>query len=125
VSIVYGEAVWLEDISFSCGSAFILCPGDVVVEEHMLSGHSMAFEVTSVKVVQGLKFECTGHCCQCVWGGTVGEGGSVRSVRWVCCVLWKRGVCIANGNVVARFWCTIRKNSVFTISNFNPLICSR
>ena len=70
----------MEEVSFGRGSVFVLCPGDVVVKENVLMGHSMVFEAMSVKAVQGLEFECAGHCCQRVWGGTVGEGGSVRSV---------------------------------------------
>ena len=45
--IVYGMAIWLKEVGFGRCGAFILCPGDVVVEEHLLSGNHITFEATS------------------------------------------------------------------------------
>jgi hypothetical protein len=47
VRIVYGSAVWLEEVGFGRCGAFVLCPADVVVKEHLLSGNHIAFEAMS------------------------------------------------------------------------------
>ena len=100
MGIFDGAAAWLGEVGFGRGGAFVLCPSDVVIEEHLTSGRRSTFEVVSLDASDGLEFECAGNCCQHRQGETVGEG---RIVWWVCSVMRKSGVCIANGSLVVRF----------------------
>ena len=105
-----GRAV-AASISFGSGSAFVLCPSDVLVKELVVGSSLRTFELARLDAPNGLEFEGAGDGH---WWRQRDTGSEGRCVWWVCSVLWKSGVSVAYCNIILRFGSTIRMNSFVT-----------
>ena len=61
MGIVDSSASWVEDVGFSGGSAFVLCPSDVLVEELVVGCGLCPFVLAGLEALDGFEFQCAGN----------------------------------------------------------------
>jgi len=60
MGIVDCAAAWPKEVSFGCGSTFVLCPSDVVVEEFVVGGSFSTVELASLDRLMALSLKVLG-----------------------------------------------------------------